>query len=74
MEKKTLQYLSKELSKEFGKGFSRSNVYNMRQLYTCYPIFQTLSGKLSWSHYCEPLAITDVDKRSFYEKECINSQ
>lgn len=69
---KTLQVLSKELTKELGKGFSRSNIYNMRQLYLAYPIFQTLSGKLSWSHYCELLSISDVDKRTFYEKECIN--
>lgn len=70
---KTLLQLSKELTKELGKGFSRSNIYNMRQLYLCYPNFQTLSGKLSWSHYCELLGISEPDKRSFYEKECLNS-
>lgn len=70
---KTLLVLSKELTKELGKGFSRSNIYNMRQLYLCYPIFQTVSGKLSWSHYCELLSISDEAKRSFYEKECINA-
>ena len=32
-----------------------------------------MSGKLSWSHYCELLSITDENKRSFYEKESINS-
>ena len=64
---KTLQVLSKELTRELGKGFSRSNIYNMRQFYLCYPIFQTPSGKLSWSHYCELLSISDNDKRSFYE-------
>ena len=70
---KTLLYLSREITKELGKGFSRSNIYNMRQLYVCYSKFQTLSGKLSWSHYCELLMISDTDKRSFYEKECVNS-
>ncbi len=70
---KKLLFLSRELTKELGKGFSRSNLYNMRQLYLYYPKFQTLSGKLSWSHYCELLMISDVDKRSFYEKECVNS-
>lgn len=69
---RTLQILSKELTRELGKGFSRSNIYNMRQFYLCYPIFQTVSGKLSWSHYCELLSISDADKRGFYEKECIN--
>ena len=32
-----------------------------------------MSVKLSWSHYCELLTISDSDKRSFYEKEAINS-
>ena len=33
-----------------------------------------MSAKLSWSHYCELQAISDEQKRSFYEKECINSR
>ena len=33
-----------------------------------------MSGKLSWSHYCELLSISDKDKRCFYEKECINAK
>lgn len=49
---KTLIQLSKNLTKELGKGFSRSNIYNMRQLYIKYPIFQSVTGKLSWTHYC----------------------
>ena len=28
---------------------------------------------MSWSHYCELLTISDTAKRSFYEKEAINS-
>lgn len=71
---KTLVQLSKSLTKELGKGFSRSNIYNMRQLYVKYPIFQSVTGKLTWTHYCELLSISDDDKRSFYEKECINSR
>lgn len=69
----TLKQLSKSLSKEFGKGFSRSNIYNMRLFYLSYQKIQTVSGKLSWSHYCELLSISGIDKRSFYEKECIAS-
>lgn len=45
----------------------------MRQFYLTYQKCQTLSGKLSWSHYCELLSISDPDKRSFYEKETVNS-
>ena len=71
--KETMRQLSKMLTREFGKGFSLSNLYNMRQLYIDYPIFQSVTGKLTWTHYCELLSISDREKRSFYEKECERS-
>ena len=71
--KQTLKLLSKELSAEFGKGFSVSNIQFMRRFYQTYQIQQTASVKLSWSHYCELLSISDSDKRSFYEKEAVNA-
>lgn len=71
--KQTLKELSKALTNEFGKGFSRSNLQNMRLLYLNYEKCQSVIGKLTWTHYCELLAISDKDKRSFYEKEAINS-
>lgn len=71
--KQTLRALSKELTKELGKGFSVSNIQFMRRFYQTYQIQQTVSVKLSWSHYCELLSISDPDKRSFYEKETLNS-
>lgn len=45
----------------------------LRRFYLNYQIQQTLSVKLSWSHYCELLLISEEDKRRFYEKECINA-
>ena len=71
--KRTLKELSRALTKEFGKGFSRSNLQNMRLFYLGYQNCQTLSGKLSWSHYCELLTISDREKRSFYEKETVTA-
>ena len=68
--KKLIEYLSKDLSLTLGKGFSRTNLYQMRQFYEAYPIFQT-SGKLTWSHYAELLSISDPLARSFYEKQSI---
>ena len=47
--KQLLKSLSKELTRELGKGFSRSNLQNMRLLYLNYPICQSLSGKLDKS-------------------------
>ena len=71
--KATLKQISRQLTKEFGRGFSVSNLQFMRRFYQTYQIQQTLSGKLSWSHYCELLIISDPDRRSFYEKECERS-
>ena len=71
--KELINDLSRQLTKEYGRGFSRSNLQNMRNLYLSYPICQTLSGKLTWSHYCELLSISDERKRSFYEQESINA-
>ena len=71
--KDSMRQLSRTLTKEFGKGFSLSNLYNMRQIYVDYPKFQSLTGKLTWTHYCELLSISDREKRSFYEKECERS-
>ena len=71
--KQLLLKLSKQLTRELGNGFSRSNLQNMRSFYTAYPNCQTLSGKLSWSHYCELISFEEADKRSFYEQETVNS-
>ncbi len=69
----TLKQISKQLTKEFGRGFSVSNLQFMRRFYQTYQIQQMLSARLSWSHYCELLTISDSDRRSFYEKECERS-
>ena len=71
--KQTIRELSKALTRELGRGFSVSNLQFMRRFYLTYHIQQTVSVKLSWSHYCELLSISDSDKRSFYEKEAINA-
>ena len=65
--------LSQRLTTEIGRGFSRSNLFNMRKFYLEYQDVQTVSGQLTWSHICELLIIEDAHKKSFYEKESINS-
>ncbi len=69
----TLKQISRQLKKEFGKGFSVSNLQFMRRFYQTYQIQQTLSAKLSWSHYCELLILSDPERRGFYEIECERS-
>jgi len=69
-----LTQLSRDLKTAYGKGFSRSNLQYMRLFYLSYKNYQTLSGKLSWSHYTELLAISDDLARSFYEQQCIRDR
>jgi predicted nuclease of restriction endonuclease-like (RecB) superfamily len=66
-----LTQLAKDLKLKYGKGFSKSNIYLMRLFYLKYKKFQTVSGKLGWSKYCELFAIDDDLARSFYEMQCI---
>ncbi len=67
-----LTNLSKDLKSRFGKGFSKSNVYLMRQFYLKYQKFQSVTGKLTWTHYAELLGISDDNTRKFYEKQAEN--
>lgn len=73
-ESKSISVLSKELAIKFGKGFSRANIWNMIHFYKEYGSVQSLTERLTWTHYCELLSINDKDRRSFYEKECINAK
>ncbi len=67
-----LEKLSKRLTSEFGKGFSKRNLERMRKFYFYFPIATTMSSQLSWSHYLELLKIEDEKKRNFYMNEAIN--
>ena len=69
-----LEKLSLKLTDEFGKGFSLRNLRLMRQFYLIYPIRQTVSAELGWSHYLELIKIKEEAKRNFYLNECINSK
>lgn len=69
--KQLLVNLSKDLTLARGKGFSRSNLNYMRKLYIAFPICETLSHKLSWSHYFELLKCDDPLEMQFYYKEAI---
>jgi hypothetical protein len=68
---KLLETLSRDLTLLHGRGFSRPNLNNMRMFYLSFPICQTLSDKLSWSHYCELIKISDELERTFYLQQNI---
>ena len=69
--KQLLTNLSKDLTRLRGKGYSRSNLFNMRLFYVRFPKIQTVSGQLTWSHYLELLKCDDPLELQFYMKECI---
>ncbi len=70
--KQLLTNLAKDLTRLRGKGYSRSNLFNMRLFYIRFQKIQTVSGQLSWSHYLELLKCDDPMEMQFYKKECIN--
>lgn len=69
--KQLLINLSKELSLELGKGFSRSNLTYMRLFYLRFPKSETVSHQLSWSHYFELLKIDNELERNFYLQQSV---
>jgi len=61
------------LSVDFGRGFSRSNLYYMMKFAEVFPdpeIVHALRGQLSWTHFREIIAIDDPLKRQFYTELC----
>lgn len=54
---KILERLSKDLSHQLGRGFSRTNLISMRLSYLRYPDVSLLSDQLTWAHYVELLFI-----------------
>ena len=69
--KETLKNLSIKLTANYGKGFSVTNLKQMRDFYLTYQIRQTVSDQftLSYSHYLFLMRIDNPDERKFYEIE-----
>ena len=73
--KETLKKLSEKLTANYGKGFSVTNLKQMRDFYLTYQIRQTVSDQftLSYSHYLFLMRIDNPDERNFYEIEAKSS-
>jgi predicted nuclease of restriction endonuclease-like (RecB) superfamily len=61
-----LDRLSKDLTANYDKSFSRSFLVYIRKLYLVFPIGESLIHQLSWTHYIEFLKIEDELERNFY--------
>lgn len=67
-----IKNISRALTKEFGRGFSERNIRGFRQFYLTFPereIWQTLSAKLSWSHFQLIMRVSSPDAQQYYIQE-----
>ncbi|MCI6382018.1 MAG: PDDEXK nuclease domain-containing protein [Fusobacterium mortiferum] len=67
--------LSEKLTRDYGKGFSKRNLWQMKKFYLSYQKVQTVSAefKLSYSHYLTLMRVANIEERNFYEIEAINN-
>lgn len=75
--KSILLELSKELTIQFGAGFSKRNLHNFIKFSELYPdtkIVQTLSAQLSWSHIYSLIYIKEEIKREFYTQMSVHER
>ncbi|CAG0959594.1 Putative nuclease YhcG [Methanosarcinales archaeon] len=71
--KRIVQMLSERLTTEYGRGFTRTNLFNMIRFAEVFPekeIVHALSGQLSWTHFREIIYLEDNLKRDFYAEMC----
>jgi predicted nuclease of restriction endonuclease-like (RecB) superfamily len=67
--KQQLQHLSAQLTERLGKGFDATNLRNMRRFYLAFPIQETVSLELSWSHYNALSRVENESARQWYLQE-----
>ena len=64
-----IKELSLRLTEDFGKGYSPRNLRSMRQFYLTFSNWQTVSAKLSWSHYQLIMRVENEKAREYYIDE-----
>lgn len=69
-----IKELSAQMTKDFSKGFTTTNLKYMRQFYITFPNGHALCDQLSWSHYRLLMRIENERARSFYLDECVKSR
>lgn len=66
--------MSKQMTQDFGKGFTVANLKNMRQFYLTFPNSYALRSYLSWTHYRLLMRVENENAREFYTQEAVKSQ
>ena len=68
--KSVIKDYSKRLTNKFGKKYTTSLLYKIKQFYSIIEKVPTMSGKLTWSHWYEMLSFDDVNKIIYYVDQC----
>jgi predicted nuclease of restriction endonuclease-like (RecB) superfamily len=71
--KQVINGLSDQLSLQYGRGFTRANLFHMIHFVDAFPdrnIVYTLCRQLSWSHFRSIIYIEDSLAREFYIEMC----
>ncbi|MDO4963356.1 MAG: PDDEXK nuclease domain-containing protein [bacterium] len=68
--KSIIKEYSNRLITKFGKKYSVSLLYKIKQFYSIIQKVPTMSGKLTWSHWYEMLSIDDINKIKYYVYQC----
>ena len=69
-----IKELSKQMTQDFGKGFTVTNLKYMRQFYLMFPNGHALRDELSWTHYRLLIKVENDNAREFYMQEAVKSQ
>lgn len=68
-----LKELSKQMTHDFGKGFTVTNLKYMRQFYLTFPNGHALRDELCWTHYRLLMKVENDNAREFYMQEAVKS-
>ena len=71
--KEIVSTLSRELTAEYGRGFSQKSLFHMIRMAEAFPEpegVHSLAAQLSWSHFVEIIYLKDTLQRDFYAEMC----
>lgn len=67
-----LKELSKQMTQNFGRGFTITNLKYMQQFYLTFPNGHALRSKLSWTHYRLLMKVENDNEENFICRKLLN--
>ena len=68
-----IEELAKQMTKDFGKGYTTTNLKYMRSFYLSFRKLDSVRRELSWTHYRLLIGLKNHEARAFYAKESAES-